>query len=188
MKSIKLLTFLASLIFLLTILFFNKVPTMSTEPKLKIEIMPNKEIDNDLQINIRTINNRNDKYSIKNELYTLINKGNIFPLPNKNDFLMYEIFIIKADKFAYIAGENIYFSVDETSIRGGSNRKGKILISPHIEDDFITLEYQQYYKDNQTKTFKKFKLSESYRHNNYVFDGKTELEDFTRINNSSFPR
>ena len=62
MKSIKLLTFLASLIFLLTILFFNKVPTMSTEPTLKIEIMPNKEIDNDLQINIRTINNRNDKY------------------------------------------------------------------------------------------------------------------------------
>ena len=55
MKSIKLLTFLASLIFLLTILFFNKVPTMSTEPTLKIEIMPNKEIDNDLQINIRTL-------------------------------------------------------------------------------------------------------------------------------------
>lgn len=175
--------FLILILMIFLIFILNKGQNvMLAEPTLDFKIVQNSDIDKDLQINIRKIRNLENRYSNNNELITLLKDGVIYPLKNKIDFSMYEIFISKNNKYAYIIGENIYFIEDESSIRGGSGRKGVIFINPKIDNDSISIDYHQYYDNNETKYSKNIKLSEKYNYLNHIFNEKIHLEDFNSIN------
>lgn len=181
MNRAKFIIFFISIIIVLLIFTMKKVLTMPSEPKLTFLIMENKEVANNLHINVRKINDVNNKESKENKLVTLLENGVVYPFENNDDFVMYEIFIKQDEKFAYIGGENIYFVEDESSIRGGSDRKGAILIDSRTQNNSIVVEYRQSYKGNETKNSRIVKLSASYKFNGYIFHDKTDLSDFTSV-------
>lgn len=174
--------FILIVIFLMIFIGTKVQQTMLNESTLNFAILPNKEKDAEMQINIRLINNMRDKKSNKNKLMTLFKDGIFYPLDNKQDFPMYELFIKKNNQFTYIASENIYFSEDDSSIRAKSGRKGIVFISPNIEKDTVFLEYHQYHGNNHTQYSKRFKLSDSYKYNSRFFDEQTSLDDFSQVN------
>lgn len=156
--------------------------TMNTAPTLSFKILTDHNVDKEIQINIRKINDMNNINSNKNHIFTLLRNGIYYPLNNKGDFKMYEILIKKNNKFAYISGENIYFIEDESSIRGNSDRSGEILIYPYEKDGDIYLHYNQYHNNNKTGHTKKIRLKESYKFNSHIFNEQTKLEDFSLVN------
>lgn len=176
------------LIFIILLIFssvfiWNRIQkTMNTEPTLSFKILTDHHIDKEIQINIRKINDMNNINSNKNHMFTLLRNGIYYPLNNKYDFKMYEIFVKKKNKFAYISGENIYFIEDEYSIRGNNDRSGEVLIYPYEKDGDIFFKYNQYHNSNKTEHTKKFRLKESYKFNSHIFNEQTKLEDFSLVN------
>lgn len=182
-KELKICIFIILIAIIIIIFLETKARiTMQKEPTLSFSTLAHQDIDPEIQINIRLINNTKEKGSSKNKLITLLKDGVFYPLNNTKDFSMYEIFIKRNHQFAYIAGENIYFSEDNSSIRANSDRKGIIFINPTIADDSITLEYHQYYEEKQTQYSKRLKLSDSYKYNSRMFNQQTTLDDFDQVN------
>lgn len=181
-KIIYPLIFIIVLIFSSVFIWNKAQKTMNVKPTLIFKVLTNQNIDKDIQINIKKINDMGDINSNKNQIFTIFKDGLYYSTENTSDFKMYEIFIKKNNKFAYISGENVYFIEDETSIRGKSERRGEILIDPYEKNDHIFLQYNQYYNNKKTGNTKKIKLLESHKFDSRIFSEKTKLEDFSLVN------